>query len=144
MPVSEDRVKNAVVAHIVEQGFSRKLKIRAENQQGVDIYAEHANSAARRVYVEAKGDSDHGNKTLSIQSAWGELISRITALNPNRIHGLAFPSEWETNVARLSSNQVARALNVHFYFVEDSGRVHEYAAAQFERRHHRRRRRRTH
>jgi hypothetical protein len=115
MPTNENRVKNAVAAHIAGNGYSSHLRIRAENERGPDIYAEHRNNPAQRIFVEAKGDSPGGNKTLAIQSAWGELISRITALNPNRIHGLAFPIEWENNVARLTSHIVARQLNVHYF-----------------------------
>jgi len=144
MPTNENRVKNAVAAHIAGNGYSSHLRIRAENERGPDIYAEHRNNPAQRIFVEAKGDSPGGNKTLAIQSAWGELLSRITALNPNRIHGLAFPIEWENNVARLTSHIVARQLNVHYFFVSRTGHVTEYTALQFQRRAPHIRKRRQH
>lgn len=142
MPTNENRVKNAVAGYIAGNGYASQLQIRAENERGPDIYAEHRNNASQRIFVEAKGDSPGGNRTLSIQSAWGELISRITTLNANRIHGLAFPLSWENNVARLTSHVVAKELNVHYFFVSNTGHVTEYTAAQFERRAPRIRRRR--
>ena len=131
MPVSEDRVKNAVVGYIANQGYSNGLKIKSESQHGVDISANHRDNVARRVAIEAKGDSDGQNKTVAILMAWGELLSRLTAINPNRIHGLAFPESWENNVAKLSSSIVAKQMNVHYYFVDDHGNVTEYTAHKF-------------
>ena len=135
MPTSEERVRNAVVGYIAAQGYSDNLDVKADDEHGVDVFATHRDSAARRIFIEAKGDSKKGNRTLSIQIAWGQIASRVSALNPNRIHGLAFPSEWEDNVARLTSHIVARRLNVHYYFVSKGGKVREYTAAQFERKH---------
>ena len=135
MPASEDRVRNAVVGHIAGLGYSDNLVVKANDQHGVDISANHPDSAARRIFIEAKGHSAHVNKTLAIQTAWGQILSRVTALNANRIHGIAFPSEWEKNVARLSSHLIARLLNVHYYFVSPTGRVTEFTAVQFERKH---------
>ena len=135
MPASEDRVRNAVVGHIASIGYTKSLQIKSNDKHGVDIYAEHRDSPSRRIFIESKGDSPGGNKTIAIQVAWGQLLSRITTLNANRIHGLAFPSEWEENVAKLSSHIVARKLNVRYYFVSQKGRVTEFTAVEFGRRH---------
>jgi hypothetical protein len=135
MPASEDRVRNAVVGHIAAQGYSNNLTVKANDEHGPDIFATHRDSDARRAFIEAKGHSKKVNKTIGIQVAWGQIVSRITSLNSNRIHGLAFPSEWEDNVAKLSSHIVARRLNIHYYFVSSGGQVREYTAAQFQRKH---------
>ncbi len=132
---NEERVRNAVVSHIAGKGYSRNLKLKANNERGVDIYAEHVGSQARRVFIESKGHSPNGNKTVAILTAWGQLLSRVTSLNMNRIHGLAFPKDWERNVERLSSHIAAKALRVRYYFVDARGRVEEYTAEQFRRKH---------
>jgi len=132
---SEERVKNAVVGHIASQGYAKDLVIKANDEHGVDISAKHRTSTARRIFIEAKGHSGSGNKTLAIEIAWGQLCSRVTAVNRNRIHGLAFPSSWETNVSKLSSRLVASYINCHFYFVSDGGNVSEYTAVQFAKKH---------
>jgi hypothetical protein len=113
---SEERVRNAVVGHIVGEGFTRNLDVKANNQHGVDIYAEHGKSSSRRILIEVKGHSPGVNITAAIYDAWGQLMSRVTTINSNRIHGLAFPSSWEKNVAKLSSPVVGAAVNVHFFF----------------------------
>jgi hypothetical protein len=132
---TEDRVRNSVVGHITAKGYAKGLKIKANDQHGVDIFATHADNAARRILVEAKGHSPGVNKTLGILIAWGQLLSRITALNQNRIHGLAFPKEWENNVAKLSSHIVAKRITVHYFFVDSHGDVEEFTAEQFRRKH---------
>jgi hypothetical protein len=132
---TEDRVRNAVVGHIASKGYANNLKIKSSDEHGVDIYATHKDNAARRIFIEAKGNSPGVNKTLAILIAWGQLLSRVTAVNLNRIHGLAFPKEWENNVAKLSSHIVAIHLNVHFFFVDTHGDVEEFTAIQFQRKH---------
>jgi hypothetical protein len=130
---NEDRVRNAVVGHIAGKGYSRNLKLKANNERGVDIYAEHARSSARRIFIESKGHSPAGNKTVAILTAWGQLLSRITSLNANRVHGLAFPKDWERNVVKLSSHVAAKKLNVRYYFVDARSNVEEYTAEQLRR-----------
>jgi len=132
---TEDRVRNAVVGHIASKGFAKNLKIKANDQHGVDIFATHNNSYARRIFIEAKGNTPGANKTLSILTAWGQLLCRVTAVNSNRIHGLAFPKEWEPNVAKLSSAIAAKHLNVHYFFVDTHGNVEEYTATKFHSKH---------
>jgi hypothetical protein len=136
-PPSEERVKNAVISHLSSKGYSHNLKIKANDQTGVDISAQHRDSPARRILVEAKGHSNAANKTNGICVAWGQLVSRVTSLNSNRIHALAFPSDWEHNVFRISSLPVAKALNVHYFFVDIDGNVAEFTANQFHKKHKR-------
>ena len=132
---TEDRVRNAVVGHIASKGYSKNLRIKANDQHGVDIFACHSENAARRIFVEAKGQTQGSNRTLGVLTAWGQLLSRVTAVNPNRIHGLAFPKEWEVNVAKLSSGVVAKHLNVHYFFVDKHGVVEEFTATRFHKKH---------
>ena len=132
---TEDRVRNAVVGHIAQNGFSGNLKIKSGDQQGVDISATHKDSIARRIFIETKGNSPGCNKNLAIHTAWGQIMGRVTSLNANRIHGLGFPKEWEENVAKLSSPVVAKKLNVRYYFVDTHGTVEEFTAARFHRKH---------
>jgi hypothetical protein len=130
---TEERVRNAVAGHIVVKGYTKGLKMKAADEHGVDIYATHRDSDSRRIFIEAKGESPGGNRNLAILTAWGQLLSRVTAINPNRIHGLAFPAEWKNQVAKLSSHIVARHLNVHYFFVDTHGNVEELTAAKLHR-----------
>lgn len=132
---NEDRVRNAVVGLITSQGYTNNLQIKSGDQQGADICANHQTNEARRIVIEAKGDSPRGNKTIAIYTAWGQLASRVSSVNLNRIHGLAFPLSWESNVAKLSSHQIAKFINVHYYFVSNKGTVTEYTATQFRKKH---------
>jgi hypothetical protein len=137
--ISEDRVRNAVVGHIADSGYSKDLKIKSGDEHGVDISATHKDSKARRIFVETKGGSPGANKNVSIHTAWGQILGRVTSLNANRIHGLAFPKDWETNVAKLSSPVVAKKLNVRYYFVDDHGVVQEFTANKFHEKHSKKR-----
>ena len=132
---TEDRVRNAVVGHIAQKGYSRNLKIKSGDQHGVDIFATHASSDARRIFIEAKGNTPGCNKHLSILTGLGQLVGRVTSLNPNRTHGLAFPKEWEKNVAKLLSPLVAKMINLHYFFVDTHGNVEELTAAKFHKTH---------
>ena len=103
MPLTEDRVRNAVVTKLASMKY-RPHAIKSRSEHGVDIKARHERFS-RYFLVEVKGEPSDGVKSASagrevrFLQGLGQLITRI---QPERgyYYGLAFPSSYRDTVLR--------------------------------------------
>ena len=126
MRLTEDHVKNAVIAKLVSMHYPPR-NIRSLAEHGVDITARHERYA-RYFLVEVKGEPSDGVKNaksgreVRFLQALGQLITRI---QPERgyYYGLAFPSSYRDLVLRLLHPELLKRLQIHLFFVNDRRRV---------------------
>ena len=126
MPLTEDRVRNAVIAKLASMHYLPRA-IRSMSEHGVDIIARHQRYG-RYFLVEAKGDpsdavkSTRAGREVRFLQGLGQLITRI---QPERgyYYGLAFPSSYREIVMRRLQPALLKRLKVHLFFVDNRLRV---------------------
>ena len=126
MPVTEQRVQNAIVAELGKLNY-RITTLKSGNEQGVDICARH-NKYARYFLIECKGDPSTDAKypasgrDVRFLMGLGQIITRI---HPSRgyYYGLAFPSSYQNLVTRRLSPGILKLLKLHLFFVTAKGGV---------------------
>jgi len=126
MPLTEDRVRNAVVTKLASMKY-RPHAIKSRSEHGVDIKARHERFS-RYFLVEVKGEPSDGVKSASagrevrFLQGLGQLITRI---QPERgyYYGLAFPSSYRDTVLRRLHPALLKLLKAHLFFVDDRLRV---------------------
>ena len=126
MPLTEDRVKNAVIAKPASMNDLLRV-IKSLSEHGVDITARHQRYG-RYFLVEVKGDPSAGvrsagaGREVRFLRGLGQLITRI---HPDRgyYYGLAFPSSYRDTVVRRLQPRLHKRLQIHLFFVDDRLRV---------------------
>lgn len=127
MLLSEDAVKNAVLAYLGEIKY-RAIAIKTITECGVDIVAKHI-KYGRYFHIEVKGDppknvvSVNSGREVRFVLSLGQLLTRI---NPDRDYryGLAYPTSYRKLVLRrLKYPSLLKELKIHLFFVNEKRRV---------------------
>ena len=126
MRLTEDRVKNAVIANLASMNYLPRA-IKSHSEHGVDIKARHQRYG-RFFLVEVKGEPSDGVKNtrsgreVRFLQALGQLVTRI---QPERgyYYGLAFPASYRDLVTRRLHPALLKRLQIHLFFVDDRLRV---------------------
>jgi len=137
MSLTEDKVKNAVVAHLTREGF-KNVQIKTGDETGVDITAEFG-SSHRKIFIEAKGDPsrkhkhpEQGRQGYFLQGL-GQLLTRIREGKNFRVYGLAYPSSYRQIFFRRIDPYVLKVLKTNLYFVNEEGKVEQLNWSEFKR-----------
>ena len=135
MTLTEDKVKNAVVAYLTRKDF-KGIKIKTGTEKGPDITAEFV-SSHRRMLIEAKGDpsSDYkkpgqGHQAYFLQGL-GQLLTRVQARSTYEVYGLAYPSSYRPLFLRRIDPYLLKVLRTELFFVGENREVQRLNWSQF-------------
>lgn len=126
MLLTEDRVKNAVLAYLSQRGLAL-ISVKTLREQGVDITAKYQRYN-RYFLIEVKGDPSPAALAPSSfrENAFVKSVGQIiTRIHPERgyKYGLAYPSSYRELVIRRLPPTLLKKLNLNLFFVNESQQV---------------------
>ena len=132
-PLTEKFVQDSIVEYLFRKGWSRNLRSKDTNEQGVDIKVCN-NKYARYWLIEAKGDASKNAKypryhrEVNFNLALGQIITRMHSLGKRGYkyrykYGVGFSVSYKSIVLRRLPFDVLDKLNLYVFFVDSTGKV---------------------
>ena len=112
--MTEAEVQAAVVAHLLERGWD----VTTENADFTDVIARRG---VERIVAEMKGHTSDAGTDLD--TAYGQLLRRMTDANAEATFVLAVPEVLRTAAARVPA-PVRRTLGIEVWLVPEVGVLH--------------------
>ncbi len=136
MFLSEDIVQNQVINYLNQKGWSKNLKAKNLKEHGVDIKVRN-NNFSRYWLIEVKGEASpnarypKSHREVNFNLALGQIITRMWTKGKRNYkyrykYGVAYPDSFKNIVLRRLPFDVCDKLNLHIFFVNQSGKVEEY------------------
>lgn len=135
--LTEETIQKAILDFLSPQ-WAYKPRESDLHGHGPDLYlTDGANkNKARRFIIECKGKSYAKSASSINKEGWlnalGQLITRMSVKpNTSYKYGLGLPTEGAVVALRRIPWQVAKALNLHIFAVDDDGVVTQYSPKDF-------------
>ena len=112
--MTEAEVQAALVAHLLERGWD----VTTENADFTDVVARRG---VERIVAEVKGHTSAADTDLD--TAYGQLLRRMTDANADATFVLAVPEVHGTAAARVPVT-VRRVLGIEVWLVPEVGSLH--------------------
>lgn len=111
----EAQVQAALVTHLLDRGWD----VTTESDDHIDIIARRG---AEHLVIEVKGHTT--SPGLDVDTAYGQLLRRMTAARDEATFILAVPESLATAAARVSP-AVRRRLGIEIWLISDFGGVRQ-------------------